>query len=87
VVDRRLVSFVRLLQVEGRLRSPVVFDHLLELGAMDVPESGAVVAVYDRGHRPDLHVAGRTVHFSCDWPVLRRLGPDRFLDVMVEEPP
>jgi hypothetical protein len=65
----------------------VVFDHLLELGAMDVPESGAVVAVYDRGHRPDLHVAGRTVHFSCDWPVLRRLGPDRFLDVMVEEPP
>lgn len=86
VVDRRLVSFVRLLQAEGRLRSPVVFDHLLELGALDVPEPGAVVAVYDRGHRPDLTPVGRAVHFSCDWPLLRRLGPDRFLDVTVEAP-
>ena len=82
VVDRNLHAFVVYREAIGRSASPVVFDHVLELGASPPPASRAVM-VFDEGNDQFLREGGNRQTFSCDRGVLRRMAQDRFLDVTV----
>lgn len=83
VVDRTLHAFVVFRDAIGMTRTPVVFDHMLDLGAIPPPAAARTVTVFDDGH-DGLVVSGeRRITFSRRNPLLRRLGQDRFLDVTV----
>ncbi len=80
IVDRRLHAFVRYREAVDPLARPVVFDHLLELGAAPPANAPMVVDGLDPG---PLAGPDETEVFSCENELLRRLGQDRFLDVTV----
>jgi hypothetical protein len=81
VVDRALHAFVVLREATGDQLSPVLFDHVLELGGSSPPAPAVVVRDVDPGSG-SLSAAGIEV-FACDDPLLRRLGQGRFLEVTV----
>lgn len=85
VVDRRLHAFVRLRQETVAGDPPVLFDHVLELGAVPPPPPGRAVAVLDRGREPLVAGAETVRTFSCREPLLRRLAQERYLDVTVAD--
>lgn len=80
IVDRRLHAFVRYRAAADPLAAPVIFDHLLELGA--APPVNAVV-VFDGIDGGTSASRESTEVFSCDQALLRRLSQDRFLDLTV----
>jgi hypothetical protein len=83
VVDRTLRVFADYATEAGQLTVPVVTDFSVEIGAASQPPARTTAAVYDRG-RGGFVVDGRSSEtFSCSSPWLRRIGPDRFLDVTV----
>jgi hypothetical protein len=81
VVDRTLHAFVGYREAMGPLAAPVVFDHLLSLGA--TPSVAGAVVVFD-GDNCRAWAATEDVEvFSCDDALLRSMGQGRFLDVTV----
>jgi len=85
VVDRRLHAFIRLRQETVDGHPPVLFDHVLELGAVPPPPPGRTVAVLDRGREALVVTADEVRLFHCTEPLLRILAQDRFLDVTVAD--
>jgi hypothetical protein len=85
IVDRTLHSFVVYRGAVGRSASPVVFDHVIELGASPPPPPSRTVFVFDDGWDALLVGAESRRVFTCSDRVLRSLGQDRFLDLTVAE--
>jgi hypothetical protein len=85
VVDRTLHSFVVYREAVQASATPVVFDHLLDLGASPPAPASRTVMVYD-DHHDDLLVSSESRRtFSCDSALLRRLAQGRFLEVTVAD--
>jgi hypothetical protein len=83
VVDRTLRVFADYATEVGWLTAPVLNDFSLEIGAVETPPAPRTVAVFDRGRGSFVASADRTELVRCQLPWVRRLGPDRFLDVTV----
>lgn len=83
VADRTLHSFVLYREAMGRSSAPVVFDHLLELGAELPGPPASTVMVFDADHDGLLVDFESRQTFSCNEALLRHLAQDRFLDVTV----
>jgi hypothetical protein len=83
VVDRTLGVFADYLSAAGGLAADVVTDFRVEIGAVALPPAETTVAVFDRGRGGFVAGSERSESFQCALPWLRRLGPDRFLDVTV----
>lgn len=83
VVDRTLLVFAEYAAESGRLRQPFVSDFSFEIGAAEPPPPARTVAVFDRGRGGFVAGRQRSETFRCTIPWVRRLGPDRFLEVTV----
>ena len=82
-VDRRLVAFVTLEKVLGRLRQQVVWDYQVELGMLDSPYRGDLAALTTASEPAWVDQPGRVTSYRCDQPLLRRVASPRFLDITV----
>jgi len=85
VADRTLVSFIRVETVQRPFSGTVLWAYQIEQGETAPPPHWATVFVFDASHDAILATARARRTFSCDTPLLRRLGQDRFLDVTVAE--
>jgi len=83
VVERTLRSFADYLASTGELRSPLITDFSVEIGAVEPPPPATTVAVFPKGRGGFVAASEAAVSFRCDIPWVRRLESERFLDVTV----
>ena len=83
VVERTLRSFADYLASTGELRSPLITDFSVEIGAVAPPPPAATVAVAPEGRAGFIAASYWSETVRCDMPWVRRLESDRFLDVTV----
>jgi len=83
VVERTLRSFADYLASTGELRSPLITDFSVEIGAVEPPPPATTVAVFPDGRGGFVAASEPAVTFRCDVPWVRRLESERFLDVTV----
>jgi len=83
VVERTLRSFADYLAVTGELRSPLITDFSVEIGAVDPPASATTIAVFPGGRGGFVAARESSATFRCGVSWVRRLESDRFLDVTV----
>jgi hypothetical protein len=83
VVERTLRSFADYLASTGELRSPLITDFSVEIGAVEPPPSATTVAVFPEGRGDFVAARESSATFRCDIPWVRRLESDRFLDITV----
>lgn len=83
VVERTLRSFADYLASTGELRSTLVTDFSVEIGAVEPPPPATTVAVFPDGRGGFVAASESAVTFRCDIPWVRRLESERFLDVTV----
>lgn len=83
VVERTLRSFADYLAAAGALRSPLISDFSVEIGAVEPPASATTVAVFSEGRGGFVAARESAEVFSCGIPWVRRLESNRFLDVTV----
>lgn len=83
VVDRTLVSFIRLEQERGRLRCPVHWDAEAELGALRSPFHPRLMAVHTGTTPGWLDRPRVTQRFTTESRLLRSVAAPRFHDVTV----
>lgn len=82
VVDRTLHAFVGYREAVGLLEAPVLFDHMLKMGVSPQPGTEAVL-IFDGDNGRRRGATEGEEGFSCDDPLLRSLGQNRFLDLTV----
>jgi hypothetical protein len=87
VVDRTLVSFADYGRAAGFLSAPVINDFQLEIGSAAAPPPERAAAVYAAGKGGFVRSAGATTIHGARPAWVRRLGPDRFMEVTVAERP
>ncbi|HQN97073.1 MAG TPA: hypothetical protein PLM61_11920 [Thermoanaerobaculales bacterium] len=83
VVERTLRSIADYLAAAGELRSPLVTDFSIEIGAAAPPPPEEAVAVAPEGRAGFIAASCWAETIRCDIPWVRRLESDRFLDVTV----
>lgn len=83
VVDRTLRVFADYATESRLLKSPVLTDFSVEIGAVDPPPAARTIAIFDRGRGVFVVDCDECETFRCKIPWMRRLGPDRFQDVTV----
>jgi hypothetical protein len=83
VVERTLRSFADYLASTGELRSLLITDFSVEIGAVEPPASATTVAVFPNGRGSFVAARESSATFRCDIPWVRRLESERFLDVTV----
>jgi hypothetical protein len=83
VVERTLRSFADYLASTGALRSPLITDFSVEIGAVEPPPAATTVAVFPEGRGGFVAARESSATFRCDIPWVRRLESDRFLDITV----
>ena len=83
VADRTLHAFFTLRRLERPSATPVLFDHMIELGHVPPPPPEQTVFVFDAGHGEWLRSAENRRRFSCSIPLVRMLAQDRLLDLTV----
>ena len=83
VVERTLLSFADYLAVSDRLRSDVVVDFSIEIGAVESPDPSATVAVFPGRRAGFVRTSEYQQDISCPMSWMLRLESDRFLDVGV----
>ena len=83
VVERTLRSFADYLASIGELRSPLITDFSVEIGAVEPPASATTVAVFPNGRCSFVAARESSATFRSDMPWVRRLESERFLDVTV----
>jgi len=83
VVERTLRSFADYLASTGALRSPLITDFSVEIGAVEPPPAATTVAVFPEGRGGFVAASESSATFRCDLPWVRRLESDRFLDITV----
>jgi hypothetical protein len=69
--------------VTGELRSPLITDFSVEIGAVDPPPPPVTVAVFTQGRGGFVAASESSATFRSDIPWVRRLESDRFLVVTV----
>jgi len=84
VADHTLHAFVGYREALGPLEAPVVFDHVLELGATPPPAARAVM-IFDGNNGGSLVESERVEVFSCEQALLRRVSQHRFLEITVAD--
>lgn len=83
VVERTLRSFADYLASTGELRSLLITDFSVEIGAVEPPASATTVAVFPNGRGSFVAARESSATFRSDIPWVRRLESERFLDVTV----
>jgi len=83
VVERTLLSFAGYLAASGDLRSRVVTDFSIEIGAVDAPDPATTVVVFPGRRAGFVSASEHREDFSCGIHWLERLERDRFLDLTV----
>jgi hypothetical protein len=83
VADRTLHSFFVLQRLQRLVGTPVLFDHMINLGHVPPPPPDRTIYVFDAGNGGLLERAERERRFKCSSPLLRRLSQDRFIDLRV----
>ena len=83
VADRTLHAFFTLRRLERPSATPVLFNHMIELGHVPPPPPEQTVFVFDAGHGEWLRSAENRRRFSCSIPLVRMLAQDRLLDLTV----
>jgi hypothetical protein len=83
VVDRTLVVFADYMREAGELKPPIINDFQLEIGSVAAPPAASTVAVYAVGRGGFVRSAETVILASARPGWVRRLGPDRLMDVRI----
>ena len=83
VADRTLHSFFVLRRLQRPMGTPVLFDHMIQLGHVPPPPPDRTIYIFDADNGELLEGEERVRIFSCTTPLLRRLSQDRFIDLLV----